>query len=698
VRGTALRWLVVLAVGLTVLAVVLYFASTVDARPPEVLEVRLTQALSSDDRIGLRTTSIEVAFSENVDHAAAEAAFSVSPAITGAFTWSGSTMVFTPQDPLPLESEFEVNLATGVPDTVGNRMTQQTEPFAFRTVGAPRVVAVDPPDGASNVPLEAPLRVTFSTFMDTSTAEPAVSLEPETPLRFRWRQEVLEIVPLAPLLADRRYELAVDTDATDQAGTPLSRPHVSSFTTVASGLSVERVVPSDGSEGVAVRTPLAVVVDGAIDPDSLADVEFEVTPDVAGSLDVVDPPAATPPADATPRILAFLPSGPLPPTTTFTVRVGPGLRSIDGRILARELAWSFTTGAPQPTVANHIVFLSDRAGVSNLWAMNPDGSNERQISSELSSVIDYAVAPNGRSFVVGDGTRLVAQRSDGSDRRVLTEAGDVEYDPAFAPDGRSLVFGRADGVSGSALGIWQREGTTGAAERLDLADDEEEGPERSAPPGSVGPSVPLLRAPRYAPDGEALAWIDEGGFIVVLDLESEERTRVRFTALGPPTWLPDGRALVVSGLDAPRAGAPERVPERRFPVMPLDPRNARDGEAVTGLRLGRIGRDSTQVAFVPDADGAARVAAAADGRIGFVHLDSDAVGGSLWITNRSRSGVAPVRDETLRVARVSFAPEPGMLVIERVDAGRSAGIWILDERSGALTQLSEDGSQPRPLP
>ena len=195
-QGTALRWLAVIVLGIGLLAVVLYLASTVDGRAPAVSEFRLTQSLSTDTDVALRTTSIEVVFSEAVDHAGAQAAFGIEPDVDGAFSWSGSTMIFTPDQPLPLETDFTASVATGVRDEAGNRMTEPPPPFAFSTVGPPSVLGVDPPDGATDVPLEAPIRITFSTLMDTTTAESAVSLRPAVPLQFAWRQEVLEVTPL----------------------------------------------------------------------------------------------------------------------------------------------------------------------------------------------------------------------------------------------------------------------------------------------------------------------------------------------------------------------------------------------------------------------------------------------------------------------------------------------------------------------
>ena len=102
-RAVLLRSLAVIGVGGILLAGVLYVATTFDARPPTVLEVRLTAPVAEDDRVALITTGIEVAFSEPVATESAEEAVRIEPAVAGAVSWSGSTMRLTPADPLELE-------------------------------------------------------------------------------------------------------------------------------------------------------------------------------------------------------------------------------------------------------------------------------------------------------------------------------------------------------------------------------------------------------------------------------------------------------------------------------------------------------------------------------------------------------------------------------------------------------------------
>ena len=85
-RAVILRSVAVIGAGAVVLAGVLYVASTVDARPPEVLAISVTQPVGGDEQVALITTSIEVAFSEPVDESAASA-ITIEPEVAGASSW-----------------------------------------------------------------------------------------------------------------------------------------------------------------------------------------------------------------------------------------------------------------------------------------------------------------------------------------------------------------------------------------------------------------------------------------------------------------------------------------------------------------------------------------------------------------------------------------------------------------------------------
>ncbi|MGZ6214290.1 MAG: Ig-like domain-containing protein, partial [Candidatus Limnocylindria bacterium] len=441
-RAVPLRTVAVLAIGFAALGAILYYASTVDARGPTVLGISLTQHLTGDAEQALTTTSIEVAFSEPVEHLQAEAAFGISPSVQGAFSWSATSLTFTPAQRLPLRTDFEVTIGPGVHDDAGNAMTGAPRRFSFTTVGNPTVVSSDPADADLGVALDDPILLDFSTLMDTASVEATIELEPASSVSFRWSRERLTVTPSSPWQPNHHYSLTIGVGARDQTGTPLAHTFSLSFRTVTSGLTVETMVPADGVAGVAVTTPIALVFDQVLDPQSVQDSLLTVSPEVAGSLSLVVPPGAAGLSDGGLRILRFQPSGPLDPNTTYQVTLGPGLHGAGGAGMPAGMSWSFTTGSPTATLSNQVVFLSDRAGVPNLWAMNPDGSNQRQLSVELSPVTSYSIAPDGRSFITGDGAGITWQRADGGARSLLTDRGVVEYDAAYSPDGSVMTFGR----------------------------------------------------------------------------------------------------------------------------------------------------------------------------------------------------------------------------------------------------------------
>jgi hypothetical protein len=687
-----LRTVAVFVVGAAILAGILYYASTVDSRPPAVSGFTLTQHLSTDDTVALTTTSLDVNFSEPVDAGSAEAAFRVAPRVRGSFSWSGSTMIFTPVAPLPLSTQFRASVGPGVRDRAGNVMNEASQAFQFTTVGTPKVVASDPADAASDVPLDAPIVLTFSTLMDTASVTDRLSVSPRFDYRLRWSGEQLSIIPSRPLQGGQSYVVRIDATAEDVGGATLSSPFILRFSTVAAGLEPRTLVPADDSQGIAVTSPIAVFFDRALDPATIGNELFTIVPAVAGSVTAVAAPGAASDGDA-PRVLRFQPSGPLPPNTTFEVTLSGDLRAADGARLVERLRWSFLTGAPTPALGNQILFLSDRSGVTNLWAMSPEGTGQRQLSAELSDVVSYAVAPNGRSFVVGDGRRLIEQHADGSARRVLTDDSHVEFDPAYSPDGSQIVFGRADPATGAGEGLWLRAEGGGDETELKLPDELTASPTPS-PRASAEPREPLLRAPTFSPDGGALAFAIGTSRVGILELPAGRLTTAPFDVTSPPVWLPDSSGLLLSGIppDVQRAG-----PDGARSVPPLTPSSRGLKRAdLGGLRIVRLDRGANAVADIGLPFGASAPAIDAANRIGYLLLGADATPdvGSVWLTRVGQGAGTRVTLDGVGISGFGFAPAPDRLVV----ADDVGGIAVIGVPDGAAQQLSRDGSLPRWIP
>lgn len=678
-RAVLLRSLAVIGVGAIVLAGVLYVASTVDARPPTVLDVRLTARSAEDDRVALITTSLEVSFSEPVATDGADEALRLEPEVGGAVSWSGSTMIYTPVDPLELETEYVLTVGEGIVDLSGNRMTDLPPPFEFVTAGRPVLVESAPIDGAEEVPLDAPIVLTFSTLMDTASVEEQLRLTPGFDHELRWSGQLLEIVPSEPFDPGSAYEVSIEADAADVAGVTLAAPIRLAFQTVSPGLAAQTVVPADGVDGVAPISPIAVVFDRPIDPDSVAGDQLTISPEVAGTLDVValadDPPDET----GAGSLLRFTPSGPLASNTTFEVELTAELTTPTGETMAQPLSWTFTTGAPAEAVTNGITFVTDRAGIANVWVMNADGTGQRQVSAELEPVLDYAIAPDGSSLVVSNGRQLVYQRADGGDRRVLTDAAHLEFDPAYSPNGQRVAFARADAETGAGLGLWEWQVGAGDATSIVLPDALGASPERSI--GTSGGGANALRAPRYAPDGQALAFVDGAGSIAILELPAERLTLAPFIAAAAPIWMPDASSVLLTGA---RRSGPAPDPTFAAPVGPLA-----SGPDDSVHRLARSGTGVTQLRF---GTGSAVLGIGPDGSIAYADAD-----GLLRIADSpSAAPTGPALTDT-PVAAAALAPGEPTAVVVLAEEGFGS-VDLIDLEDGARTPLTPNGGNPRWLP
>lgn len=105
-----------------------------------------------------------------------------------------------------------------------------------------------------------------------------------------------------------------------------------------------------------------------------------------------------------------------------------------------------------PIQGSHIYFISDRTGHRELWMMDADGSNQRQISHGNFITRDPAASSDGSkvacSAQTGEGKQSRIQIYSVDPIRMLTfrnPAADYTAQPSFTPDGR-IIF--ASGVDG----------------------------------------------------------------------------------------------------------------------------------------------------------------------------------------------------------------------------------------------------------
>jgi imidazolonepropionase-like amidohydrolase/Tol biopolymer transport system component len=214
-----------------------------------------------------------------------------------------------------------------------------------------------------------------------------------------------------------------------------------------------------------------------------------------------------------------------------------------------------------------IAFSSDRDGLWNIWTMDIDGKNSKQVSREKRWWVNSPTwSPDGayifarRHFVAGRSLgagEVWMFHASGSDGLQVTEKNGFQKDagePAISPDGRYLYYSK-DVTPGQQFEYNKDpNGTIYAIIRRDL----NTGRERTAV-SVQGGSV----TPRVSPDGKWLAYVRRvrlGSQLYVRDLESG-RDRPIFDHLDKDlqeawaihglypqyAWMPDGKAILIWG-------------------------------------------------------------------------------------------------------------------------------------------------------
>ena len=100
-----------------------------------------------------------------------------------------------------------------------------------------------------------------------------------------------------------------------------------------------------------------------------------------------------------------------------------------------------------------IYFVSDRTGHKEVWSMDPDGSNQKQITSFKSISIMPAVSPDGAkiaftSFARGNPAIFILSTETGRRLSFYNQVASLNATPDFTPDGKQILY--ASSASGYA--------------------------------------------------------------------------------------------------------------------------------------------------------------------------------------------------------------------------------------------------------
>jgi len=237
-------------------------------------------------------------------------------------------------------------------------------------------------------------------------------------------------------------------------------------------------------------------------------------------------------------------------------------------------------GSNDCLVGTKIYFISNRSGVKEVWAMDYDGANQRQLTHSRSINITPGASPDGSllaytSFRTGRPQLDILETATGRLRGFLNPGASVNSSPAFTPDGKSIYFASTlsgpeqiyrAGVTGSGLTRISHSSAIETEPKVNPKNPNQlvfvsgrTGPQQIFRMNGEGLDVERLTDgtgeasnPSWHPDGQHILFSWTRGYakgdwnVFLMDVASKRYDQLTHSEgrNENPVWAPDGRHLV----------------------------------------------------------------------------------------------------------------------------------------------------------
>lgn len=182
-----------------------------------VTEASFTTAASGDvssitpsGRYVLPSESLEVSFSESMERESVENALSITPEISGTYSWvDDATLVFRPTSGWKTNFTYALSIDAAAATIYG---TTLEEPITheFTTVGAVEVIETDPLEQAGDVSRDTVIQLRFNQPVEEDEVESRFSISPRVSGAFSWQEDTMTFAPEEPLSYDTVYTVALE--------------------------------------------------------------------------------------------------------------------------------------------------------------------------------------------------------------------------------------------------------------------------------------------------------------------------------------------------------------------------------------------------------------------------------------------------------------------------------------------------------
>ncbi|MBL0174332.1 MAG: Ig-like domain-containing protein [Ignavibacteria bacterium] len=289
--------------------------------------------------------------------------------VPGTVSRSGATASFKPQSFLAYSAVYTGTITTGVKDLAGNALLN-TYTWSFTTAPAPDtirpiVLATDPANGSTDVPINTRVAAIFSELMDPATINTSTFLlvHGTTPVPGTVTLSGAKAVftPSGILLPNTLFTGTITTGVKDLAGNSMLVAYTWRFVTGAAPDTIPPTVsstdPVNAAVGVAINKKIAATFSETMDPTTITTSTFTLK---VGSL----PVAGT--VTYAGLTATFTPSSPLVGSTVYTATITNGVKDLSGTAMLENYVWFFNTGngpdTTHPTVTSTYPF-NGAAGV-----------------------------------------------------------------------------------------------------------------------------------------------------------------------------------------------------------------------------------------------------------------------------------------------------------------------------------------------